>query len=146
MTVRSAERITGLYLRRMENGVKWKYGLYADEACQQLLKTQEAYEAKAAIQMLVEWNYRQVSRQVFTEQNYLCFHCGGIKPLQVDHIVERSKGRVDLRSNLRGLCPPCHRRRHDNRTLVAHPRVLEAVRKHGWRWTLDSEKIGWVRV
>lgn len=62
---------------------------------------------------LVGENYRIVKAQVFADQKWRCIFCGGIKPLQADHIESRGRhGRCDAKDNLRGVCDPCHRMRH----------------------------------
>ena len=147
MTIKSAERISGRYLRRLVNdGRKWQYAMYEDQHFRKPLWMASAYTAAEAISQLVEKNYRAVSSQVFEEQSYLCFACGGIHGLTADHIIPRARGRNDRRENLRGVDIHCHRRITAGEVLSPHPKVLEAVRKHGWRWTITSETEGWVRI
>ena len=92
---------------------------------------------------LVQVLYQRRSLQAFEEQGWQCLQCSGYCPLQSHHVIPRARGRLDIRSNLVGLCPECHDSITQNRVkLVPNPHVLEAVFDNsGLRWT-DS---GWVR-
>lgn len=69
-------------------------------------------DKKTAVTHFVERNYHTISGYVMSEQDYKCFTCHLIRPLQIDHIVPRAQGRLDTRANLRALCPDCHGIRH----------------------------------
>lgn len=54
--------------------------------------------------------------QVLQESNYTCAYCGGRAPdvvLEVDHIVPRSRGGTNDRSNLVSACFSCNRGKRD---------------------------------
>jgi hypothetical protein len=75
----------------------------------------------AALTSLVNMVYRHHSRVVVEKQRWRCAECGakGV-PLEIDHIVPRSKGRDDRVSNLRALCAgnagcQAHRIKHEGR-------------------------------
>jgi len=42
-----------------------------------------------------------------------CVNCGSAEDLEIDHIKEVQHGGTDEKSNLRVLCKPCHKKRHD---------------------------------
>jgi hypothetical protein len=83
-------------------------------------------DEQSAIGQFVDENYRIISKIVLTEQQWRCAGCrrSGI-PLEIDHIIPRSQGRLDIRSNLRGLGSAagggcgCHRKRHTVRNFVS---------------------------
>lgn len=55
-----------------------------------------------------EW--RRIAKQVLEEQPYCANHPDRFST-QVDHVVSSRKGGTDDRSNLVGLCAPCHSRK-----------------------------------
>lgn len=52
--------------------------------------------------------YESIRLEVYESQGWRCAHCAEMKPLTLDHIIKRSQGGGDERSNLRGLCLECH--------------------------------------
>ena len=122
------------------------YGLYKSPDALMPSFTAEDGNASVALTLLVARHWAWIEREVFREQEYMCFHCGMIKELQGDHIIPRARGRNDRRHNIRGMCLFCHERVTRNEVLLPHERVLTAVAKHGWTWTERSEQVGWERV
>jgi 5-methylcytosine-specific restriction endonuclease McrA len=43
-----------------------------------------------------------------------CVYCGSFYDLTIDHVVPRSKGGTDDRSNLQTLCRPCNEKKADS--------------------------------
>ena len=61
--------------------------------------------------------WKELRRSILERDNFLCQFCGlGGKSsdiiLEIDHILERSRGGTDDPSNLRVLCSTCHKLRH----------------------------------
>lgn len=52
--------------------------------------------------------WRDLRARVLLEEPF-CAMCGVAKATQVDHAVAIADGGTDERSNLRGLCFPCHK-------------------------------------
>jgi len=71
-------------------------------------------DQKEALKALCDLVYKIHSAMVRSQQEGKCADCGLFKPLEldIDHIVRRSKGRVDAVENLRALCRKCHKARH----------------------------------
>lgn len=133
MTAKTASRITGLEIRRIESELRYAYGAFREPDV--LVASASGGTPAEALHRLVEDLYRATSWQVFTEQGWRCLFCGRIKPLQTHHLTPRSKGRCDLRWNLAGVDATCHAILTNGRKLEAHPKVLEMVAKHGWKWS-----------
>ena len=112
MTLRSAERIIGRPIQIEQIGAHQfaarSGGVTADGSTEAI-----------AIDMLLKQNYKLISQIVFEEQEWKCAACGKIKPLEIDHIIPRARGRLDTRGNLRALCSSCHRARHGERTRIS---------------------------
>ena len=106
MTIRHAERITGLVIV--------KTGDYFWMAHGEIGRTDvRAFNEKDAAQKIVDWNWREVSRIVFQRQDYRCARCGMLRPLQNHHRKHRSAGRIDSIENSEGLCNECHGQDHN---------------------------------
>lgn len=63
-----------------------------------------------------EWSV--IAAAVKKRDGYKCVRCGRPETdrgLQVDHIIEVSKGGSNAMYNLRSLCPPCHANRPSHR-------------------------------
>lgn len=147
MTVRQAERITGLVIRSVGN----EYALFlSEQAAQPLRRERVRVRPGIALSNLVEWNYARMRAQVFAEQEYRCWSCFRIAPLQCDHIRPRSHGRSDSRLNLRALCATCHDLQTRNYPITMDPRMgeLMAKRKLRWygEWSPGCESYGWQTV
>jgi hypothetical protein len=151
VTARNAERITGLFIRQIPNGSRYKtYGIFQFEFSDVPLYTAASHEPSEAISRLVEWAYRALRERVCAEQNYRCLHCNLIKPLQFDHIKPRAKGRVDDRLNGRGVCPSCHEHITKGGKLQPHPKMLQLMSNIGLRWIGNyrgpMQACGWERI
>jgi ribosomal protein S14 len=105
MTIRSAESIMELEIRRLLEG------LYAAYDGDNLIASAEG-TAKEAAQSLVNQVYHLRSQEVFTRAKWKCEKCGRRRALQVHHRVFRSHGRKDVVSNLVALCQSCHESFH----------------------------------
>ncbi len=119
MTRRKAEEITGYQIRPVaprDEHNKFHFGAYDEK--NQLLITADNHTEEIALATLVEAVYKMHSNEVLQNHGYRCAFCGSPGRLETDHIVPRSKGRDDRKSNLRPLCPSCHRRRHIARRIV----------------------------
>lgn len=145
MTLEQAKRITQLEIEPVpldgtEHGFRARSG-------ENIIAVMAADRPSAALSMLVERVYKMRATQAFQEQGYRCFICAVIKALTADHIVPRARGRLDVRSNLRGVCTPCHKKITDNKIdPQPHPDVLRFVEQHGWTWGPESNQKGWVRI
>ena len=145
MTRRSAEKITGCEIReiprrgKIGNAVTFAALQEGVEVCR---RTESGITH--TLSALVDTLYKRESRKAFEQQGWRCFVCGGLKPLQADHIKPRAQGRCDLRHNLRGVCATCHLKITDNQIdPQPHPAVLAEVQSHGWTWEPDSNRAGW---
>lgn len=105
MTARQAERIMGLeVIQERSSRLLIFIAIESDGNRVAAARTEK---------LLVETVYALRRAEVFKEQDYLCKLCGGLKPLECDHIESRgAHGRNDRKENLRGLCVDCHRIRH----------------------------------
>ena len=118
MTIRRAERITGLKIHltihlsdESEPLVPvFKYTAYDDDG--QVVSISTRRVSSDALDSLVHQVYQIRSKEVFERQEWRCATCHGIKPLQIDHVIPRARGRDDRTSNLQGLCPACHEKKH----------------------------------
>jgi 5-methylcytosine-specific restriction endonuclease McrA len=80
-----------------------------------------------------EWTI--ICTKVKKRDDYKCVKCGAHGPdanLQVDHIIEVSRGGQTVMSNLRTLCAKCHSKRPSHRkakSLILHEanKVAKAV-------------------
>jgi hypothetical protein len=142
MTRRNAENITGLEIAVerfvLPKGMSWEAtAIDEDGACLMISETTE----KKAIEEIVDYVYRVRAEKARIRQDYRCFHCARITGLETDHIVPRARGgRDDSMENLRGLCPSCHRNRHDGEAIMIHPKVVAAAEEHGWLWNEEEQK------
>lgn len=117
MTTQQAERICGYRIQELAVCPRFGYAAYDDAGA----KVAEAigYTPSEALKRLVEKVYKIHSEIVLKKQNYRCASCGaaGMR-LEIDHIIQRSKGRDDRVTNLRGLCASftgcrVHMRKHN---------------------------------
>lgn len=51
---------------------------------------------------------------IYDRDGHHCQYCGNGDNLTIDHIVPRSRGGTNKRSNLRTLCGPCNNSRGDS--------------------------------
>ena len=65
-----------------------------------------------ALANLVQANYRRVCEELAKEQQHRCANCAKRAPLSFHHKLHRSKGRIDTKENLEGLCLECHNIEH----------------------------------
>lgn len=49
----------------------------------------------------------------------VCVRCGSTKSLEKDHIIPKSRGGLDDKSNKRFLCTACHDYRHSKDNIIA---------------------------
>ena len=107
MTTAKAARITGcgIGLVRIDN----KYRAIASEGSVPIAECHD-YAPSAALSRLVERVYGILSARQREKQRGRCANCNELRPLEMDHIIPRSKGRDDRQ--IRGLCRPCHVIRH----------------------------------
>lgn len=74
-------------------------------------------DSQKALEGLAEHVYRLHIAEVFSAQEYRCVDCGERKELDPDHIIPRSRGRLDTRENIAGRCRSCHQKRHNKGEL-----------------------------
>lgn len=110
MTLRNAERISGLEIRFDETSPK--YGFVAYDANGQEFARAAAKTIGVALTFLVNKIYSLHSEIVRQRQDYLCALCGQRRPLEIDHRTLRSHGRNDRIENLQALCTSCHQEKH----------------------------------
>ncbi len=67
-----------------------------------------ATTAKQAAERLVDLHWREVCKQRARQQNFLCFECQRMKPLEGHHRIFRSAGRSDAIGNIDMWCSDCH--------------------------------------
>lgn len=120
---------------RAEAIVGYEIGVHDEGEYKVLIGTHPQYgytinvrdtDLSSALGYFVGLNYKAISAVVLAEQRYRCLFCDLIKPLQIDHIVMRSHGRLDVRTNLRGLCPACHGKRHGGERCEIQPSIPSA--------------------
>jgi tellurite resistance protein len=145
MTVSRAERIMQLEVRQVATyppSPTYKYEAVTMDGY--IVAVASDWTQADALSNLVARAYAIRSEQAFREQNYQCFVCGCLRPLQADHIIPRVRGRLDTRANLRAVCATCHQAITDNKLIdpQPHDRVAKAVAKHGWKWG----GTGWQRI
>ena len=113
MTVRSAERITGMEIRLIppasKVGSAVTYAAY-DQGAEVIRRTESGHSA--TLGAIVETLYRRTAQKVFERAKWRCEECGRIRPIQAHHVIFRSHGRVDSMENLRALCKSCHENAH----------------------------------
>lgn len=111
MTFRNAEKITGLSIQPapQQDGYLAYVGFDGEGIA---VAAGRGLTSCEALRRLVENNYAELCRRVWTKQEGKCWECGRFRPLSFHHVVHRSKGRIDSEDNLRGLCQPCHGREH----------------------------------
>lgn len=150
MTKTAFERITGLSVQEVACAGNPKkkftsrtYTAYDGRLAVASLTTSE--HPGNALKMLTDRIYKIRGDRVRTEQNYLCFCCARLAPLEIDHVQMRSHGRDDRRENLRAMGVDCHRRRHAEPTWVPmpHEKIVKLMAKAGLRW--GGEAVGWVK-
>lgn len=61
------------------------------------------------------WSWAEICARVKARDNHRCTRCGSTENLQVDHIVEVSRGGQTAMYNLRTLCADCHSKRPSHR-------------------------------
>ncbi len=105
MTIKSAERITGLtitlhpdqlYCGKGEDGEFWVH----------------ARDDKDAAHRIVDLHWKDICKLVARRQDFRCLYCNGLKPLSYHHRKFRSHGRSDRPENIVGACRVCHDREH----------------------------------
>lgn len=52
--------------------------------------------------------FQRLQEIVFASDHYRCRVCLGVKPLQMHHVIRKSKQRLDTESNCLSLCADCH--------------------------------------
>lgn len=107
------------------------------------ISIEHATTDQIAIDRFVRENYRLVSGKVLEEQHWRCAGCGRSgTPLEIDHIIPRSQGRLDARSNLRGLGSSkgcggcgCHEKRHSASrfTSMTTQEIARFILESGYR-------------
>lgn len=121
MTIEQAQRIMGpeVAVRFWYNGPSLsavainKESLEIEGSGISDLSTRSDRSARSvALKNLVASVYFHRSRKMFKHQKFRCADCGLLKPLQIHHIVHRSKGRDDREKNLTGICSACHQKEH----------------------------------
>ena len=55
---------------------------------------------------------KEVRKEVYKRDGYLCALCGSGQYLQIHHVVPRSQGGSDFPENLITLCSKCHGQAH----------------------------------
>jgi len=78
--------------------------------------------------------WKELRRSILERDKFLCQFCGrGGKSsdiiLEIDHIIERSKGGTDDPLNLRVLCTTCHCLRHGKVSRVDGTFTSRRMRK-----------------
>lgn len=112
MTLKRVARITGYEIRQLPPVVgynQFRFGAYDGD---RLVAECDNYQPQMALKGLVTIVYKIHSQAVFAAQGWKCLDCGQVKPLQIHHIVHRSKGRNDKMQNLKALCYNCHQLEH----------------------------------
>lgn len=107
MTQKKAERITGCEIRLVQ--FNNQHRAIASENGAPIAECYD-YKPNMALGRLVEAVYRILSARQREKQKGRCANCGNVRPLEMDHIIPRSKGRDDRQ--IRGLCTECHQIRH----------------------------------
>lgn len=103
MTIKRLSSITGLSIEMVQSGDS--IGLLArDDAGKIVLKTSPHKKLQPALKELELANWRRVSEIVIKRQGMKCAYCGRVGPLQIHHVVPRSKGRKDTPENLIAIC------------------------------------------
>lgn len=80
-----------------------------------------------AVKKVIALNYKAISEEIRRMQGHRCHNCGKLGPLEIHHILPRSKGRDDRIENLVGLCHECHTIFHRDRACGRHPVQEEPV-------------------
>lgn len=64
------------------------------------------------------WEWGRIRRRVLSRAHWRCEmpNCGDAAS-EVDHVVPRAAGGTDDMSNLRAVCPPCHRSKSERERL-----------------------------
>jgi 5-methylcytosine-specific restriction endonuclease McrA len=78
---------------------------------------------------------RLTRRNLLLRDSYRCQYCGrepGVRDLNVDHVVPRSRGGRDSWDNLVIACRPCNLQKGKNTPDEAGMRLLSAPIKPGW--------------
>lgn len=60
-------------------------------------------------------SWEKIRRFVIARDGHKCVKCGSTEYLQVDHIIEVSRGGLTIPANLRTLCKYCHAKRPSHR-------------------------------
>jgi len=150
VTVRRAERITGMDIRIVSTGFsesayRFQAEMYFPEDPTVVLVSGYGGNAEEAVCEAVRINYNRNRSICFRDQDFRCAICGNITGLECHHIVSRARGRYDGRENLLGVCPYDHVKVTDGviKVIEIDSRVLKSVAKHGWQWTGPK---GWGRI
>ena len=64
--------------------------------------------------------WRKIRQMVFERDGRYCSACLAEENLQIDHIIERSKGGTDEMWNLRVLCAQCNLKRNRRGFFIEH--------------------------
>ena len=117
MTTRNLERQTGYRIEKMDREGPHRHGYSAFNNDGIEIMYRWGWTPNEGLKKLGQAIYEYHCQIVRERQEHRCLSCGGLFPLQVDHIVSRAQGRDDRVSNLRGLCAGpqsnrCHDRRH----------------------------------
>ncbi len=59
-------------------------------------------------EFIVGESWRNLRLRVFVRDGFACTYCGGTTDLHCDHIFPRSRGGLDVESNLTTACGPCN--------------------------------------
>lgn len=138
MTLRNAEKITGLEIRPVDGPAPGRCLLAAFEGETEVARAAGRHEKDAAA-ALVAVIYQRRSRQAMSEQKWRCGQCWALRAMQCHHIHKRSHGRRDVRENFIALCAPCHEDIERRRVpLTPHPEILKAVAAYGLTWGGDQ--------
>lgn len=97
----------GKVVTAYEAAANWEHGTQAVTA-----RTRQA-----ALELLILRIYGRRADWVRRAQRFRCANCGELGPLEIDHIIPRSKGRKDVITNLRAICPSgfgckAHQKKH----------------------------------
>ena len=79
-----------------------------------------------------QYNFENVKSYVRCRDGYTCQICRATQcQLQVHHIIHRSKGGIDIPSNLISLCPVCHSKVHASSKSCPQPSNIVPMRDSG---------------
>jgi 5-methylcytosine-specific restriction endonuclease McrA len=84
----------------------------------------------------ISWGLRQ---EIFERDDWKCRHCGNRQTLDPHHVIFRSQGGDNDKSNLLTLCRRCHDAVHDRHLLIevverrATDLVVKFWKQKGWK-------------